>query len=296
MYRSGEKMSHIVVTPVKNEVDFLHQTIDSMAKQTILPSEWIIVDDFSTDGSRKILEDAEKEFEWIKLVKMNDESKRKRGMKIAKLINFGLERSDTEWSFFSKIDADIILPKNYFESIISEFENDDELGIGSGNCFVERFGKKKVEKVEFDHTRGALKTYRNECLSEIGGIREVDGWDGFDNMMAQFHGWKTKNFPHILVEHRRKTGSNEGVMRCIFWAGKKSHILRYSWLYLLAKGISQMVKWPYFIGGICLIMGFLWAKVTRVESMGDEEIALFIRKKQRNKLLRKINFIRPNDY
>ena len=64
----GKLKNHVVVTPVRNESDFLPETIDSMVKQTIIPSQWIVVDDSSTDGTRGMLEEAEKEFKWIKLI------------------------------------------------------------------------------------------------------------------------------------------------------------------------------------------------------------------------------------
>ena len=94
------------------------------------------------------------------------------------------------------------------------------MGIASGNCKVKRGSGWRVEKVSSDHTRGAIKTYRASCFREIGGIEEVDGWDGIDNIMAQMAGWKTKNFPEILVEHQRNTGSANGIIRGRFETGE----------------------------------------------------------------------------
>ncbi len=285
--------NHVVVTPVRNESDFLPETIDSMVKQTIIPSQWIVVDDSSTDGTRGMLEEAEKEFKWIKLVRVGKESNRERGRKIARLVNSGIANIDTEWTYLSKIDADIILPENYFEMIIEELENDEELGIASGNCFLRNGEGRKIEKVEFDHTRGALKTYRKECFAKIGGIREVDGWDGLDNHIAQFHGWKTKNFPGILAEHRRATGSRDGVMSNFIWAGQKSHFLSYSWPYLIAKVLANMFRRPLIIGGVLILIGFIQAKILRKEKVEDRELADFIRKTQMRKLLRRIRMRGP---
>ena len=57
-----------------------------------------------------------------------------------------------------------------------------------------------------------------------------------------------------------------------------------------------MGKWPYFIGGLSLIIGFFWAKISRVERIEDKEIAQFIKKKQRMYVLKKIGFQRYDDY
>ena len=113
-----------------------------------------------------------------------------------------------------------------------------ELGIGSGNCFLGGESK-KIEKVESDHTRGGLKTYRKECFSDIGGIREIDGWDGLDNNMAQYNGWKTRNFSGILAEHKRPTVKIDGAISNFLSAGKKSHIMCYTWTFLIARAWLQ---------------------------------------------------------
>ena len=279
---------HIVVTPVRDEVAFLPSVIHSMATQTILPNEWIIVDDGSTDGSREVLDKASKRFEWIKVVDTDLGIERARGEKIARLVNLGLENASADWSFFSKIDADMILPDNYFEKIIEQFESDRELGIGSGNCFLGG-DSKKIEKVESDHTRGGLKTYRGECFSDIGGIREIDGWDGLDNKLAQYNGWKTKNFSGILAEHKRATGEIDGAISNFLSAGKKSHIMCYTWTFLIAKSLASMLKRPIIIGGLCIIIGFIKAKITRTERIKDKDLVNFIRRQQRRKLLRRIS-------
>lgn len=286
-YSGGQLHRHIVVTPLRNEVEFLPQLIDSMATQTIVPAEWVIVDDCSTDGSTKLVEEAEVRFEWIKLVKVDENSERERGGKISRLANIGLKSSDIEWSFLSKIDADIILPNTYFEEIFKEFD-DEKLGIGSGNCFVNIAGKRKTEKVEIGHTRGALKTYRRSCFSDIGGLEEIDGWDGIDNLTARFHGWETRNFSHILAEHRRPTGSMEGRISECLSSGKKSHIMCYSWTYLIAKSLAMMLRRPFFIGGLCVFLGFIKSGINGTEKIKDKDLINFIRREQRNKLLQRI--------
>ena len=46
-------MGHVVVTPFRNEESCLPRSIEAMISQSILPSEWVLVDDFSTDGRKK---------------------------------------------------------------------------------------------------------------------------------------------------------------------------------------------------------------------------------------------------
>ncbi len=280
-------ISHVVVTPFRNEGQFLPELIETMTSQTIIPSEWILVDDHSSDGSIQLIEDAIIEHDWIRLVRGTEPGPRRRGGKVARLVNLGLNSTNLEWSFLSKIDADISLTLDYFERILEKFE-DEKLGIASGNCFLVKAGRKKIEKVEFDHTRGALKTYRRRCFEDIGGILEIDGWDGLDNLTARYKGWKTKNFPDIVVEHRRATGSLESSISDHINTGRKSHIMSYSWPYLLAKSLISMLKRPYLVGGLCIILGFVKSKIEGVETISDKEMRLFVRREQKRKLVNRI--------
>ena len=47
---NSHSRKYAVITPVRDEEAFVPATIESMIHQTILPDEWIIVDDGSTDN------------------------------------------------------------------------------------------------------------------------------------------------------------------------------------------------------------------------------------------------------
>ena len=44
--------SYSIITPIKNEENFIATTIKSVLDQKVLPQEWIIIDDASTDDTR----------------------------------------------------------------------------------------------------------------------------------------------------------------------------------------------------------------------------------------------------
>src|SRR5690349_115634 len=70
---------YIVISPVRNEEKFLSLTIESMVKQTILPQQWIIVDDGSTDNTAKVATEAAQKYPWIQTVLRKDRGYRKPG-------------------------------------------------------------------------------------------------------------------------------------------------------------------------------------------------------------------------
>ena len=65
----------------------------------------------SEDESRRIMDGYSERFDWVSVISVNDDSKRRRGGQIASLVNKGLELCGKDWDFFSKIDADMVLPK-----------------------------------------------------------------------------------------------------------------------------------------------------------------------------------------
>ena len=59
---------YVIITPVRDEEQYLEATIASVAGQTISPSEWVIVNDGSTDGTGKIIDRYAAQFPWIHVV------------------------------------------------------------------------------------------------------------------------------------------------------------------------------------------------------------------------------------
>ena len=278
------EIAHLVVTPCRNDHQFLLRLFNSMINQTVLPREWIIVLDNPTNSDFSSVSSLIDPFDWIKIKKVSDFSSRKRGAKIAKLSNLGISESEYDWSFISKIDADMQLPEDYFAMIFHKFSERPELGIASGTCYVLDRTKKIIENVSSNHTRGGLKTYSKQCFEKIGGIREVDGWDGVDNILAQYNGFETANFADIEVFHGRRTGSHFGLIRGNFESGMFAFSLRYFPLFMLARVLHQLSKKPVFFGGISMFMGYVFAALTRKEYSISVVEGKFFRKVQKQRM------------
>ncbi len=276
---------HVVVTPCRDKVSLIRNLVKSMTEQTVQPDSWIIVLHNYSDVGFRELEELTQGFDWISIHRINDDTSWKRGAQIARIVNFGISQSPLDWNFLSKIDSDVELPVDYFESIFSEFGESHELGIASGSCYVMERGRKVPEKVSADHTRGALKTYRRQCYEDIGGIGEVDGWDGIDNIKAQMHGWKTKNFSQIEVRHFRRTGAYYGPIKGCFEAGQFSYCMRYLPAYIFARSIHRMARKPAIIGGVAMFVGYVTAFLSRFPPSCDPDVSEFLRKKQKRRLM-----------
>ena len=70
---------YVLITPCRDEAEFLPRTIASVTGQTIQPKKWIIIDDGSTDQTPKILEDAAARYPFIENLRCDPERKRNVG-------------------------------------------------------------------------------------------------------------------------------------------------------------------------------------------------------------------------
>ena len=86
-------------------------------------------------------------------------------------------KSINDWEIIIKLDADLVLPSNYLESTINQFNCHSKTGICGGVCVLENNGSYNIEKeTNLDHVRGAIKAYRRQCFEDIGGLTKHMGW------------------------------------------------------------------------------------------------------------------------
>jgi len=99
---------YIIVSPVRNEAEYIQRTIESVLAQTILPKQWIIVNDGSTDATGRIIDEAAKRYSWIKAVHRQDRGIRVAGGGVMEAFYAGLKLLGNEqWKYLVKLDGDV---------------------------------------------------------------------------------------------------------------------------------------------------------------------------------------------
>ena len=282
---------YIIISPVRNEEDYVEQTIESVLNQTCRPKEWIIVNDGSTDNTREIIERYLPSNPWIKLVNLEDRGFYYPGTGVVNVITEGLKKAPQNgWEYLAKLDCDVTFDKNYFESIFREFSSNEKLGIASGAIYLID-GKKTVkEKSQYDHPWGATKVYRASCFRDIEGWKPIPGWDLADLLSAQMKGWDTRCFDEIKIYHHRESGSRRtGFTAGKFLLGRFLYRYGYNFFYTVLKGFARLNERPYIIGGLSLIFGYIYAFVSNEDRLFEKDMRKFLRKKQFHYLKRKFN-------
>ncbi|MFO0357177.1 MAG: glycosyltransferase family 2 protein [Sphingobacteriaceae bacterium] len=248
--------SYSIISPVKNELNVIQKTIDSVLNQSIKPVEWVIVDDSSTDGTEKILKELSKKFTWIKVVKCDENKLKDYSSRVVFLFEYGYRYLTKEVEFISKLDGDVSFSPDFFNNILNAFEKNPKLGIASGHLTVNKIPE-QIIKTPFICTRGATKVYRIKCLNDIGGIIPFQGWDTLDNVAARSKCWDVAILPEYF-EHLKEEGSKVGnTYFSSFRTGFYNGSIPYLWLYFLIKIIFKLLSKPIIIGSILQFAGYI---------------------------------------
>ena len=275
----------LIISPVRNEEQYLLKTIESVLSQSIRPNRWIIVDDGSSDKTYSIAKSVAQKNSWVTVCKRKDRGQRSLGGGVVKAFYAGLsEVAGERYEFIGKVDGDVVISPLYFERLLEKFQEKPRLGIASGWI--------KGEEPKSFAPLGPVKLYRTECFKDIGGLVSFVGWDTIDCYEAMRKGWKTQVFwdEVFRIEHLRKMGSShKGLIHGNFRSGQACYFANYHPLYFLSKVLKRSTQYPIIVGGSALLHGYIKLWLKRAPRHGDSEFRKFVRRFQLRYLLKTIN-------
>ncbi|WP_350287116.1 glycosyltransferase [uncultured Croceitalea sp.] len=195
-----------VIIPAHNEAQYLEACLNSFVVQTDPPNTLLVVDDNSTDRTFQIASKFASKHDWITVVQRQSTDEHMPGKKVVDTFNFGLQQL-SDYDLIGKFDADIVLPKNYFEHMRNSFQSNWKLGMCSGLLYIKKGDEWIYEDIaDKTHVRGPIKLYHKACFNKIGGLRPATGWDTVDTLLAKYHDFETQILPELRVRHLRPTG------------------------------------------------------------------------------------------
>ncbi|WP_426063400.1 glycosyltransferase [Flavobacterium sp. DSP2-3-1] len=281
-------MNYYIVIPAHNEEAFIALTLNSLISQTVLPKKVVVVNDNSTDKTAEIVTAFAKENPFITLVNKTSEAIHLPGSKVIQAFHKGYETLDEEYDVIVKLDADLILPSNYFETISTIFEKDHSIGMAGGFAYIEKNGEWILENLtDKDHIRGAFKAYRKACFEQIGNLKPAMGWDTVDELLSKFHGWKVVTDASLIVKHLKPTGANYN-KTARYKQGEAFYTLGYGFLitFIASAKLAMMKKKPLLF--LDYIKGFWKAKMAKTPLLVTTEQAKFIRNYRLKKMKEKL--------
>jgi GT2 family glycosyltransferase len=275
-------LRYVLITPAHNEAEFIEQTIRSVIAQTVLPMKWVIVSDGSTDGTNDIVRKYAADNCWMQLVPLPVRAERHFAGKVH-AFNAGYERvKDLDYDIIGNLDADITFEPDYFSFLLSRFQLFPELGV-AGTPFREGTFQYDYRFTSIEHVSGACQLFRRECFQAIGGYvpLKVGGIDLVAVVTARMRGWKTQSFTEKFCHHHRKTQSGQhSSLKRGFKSGYHDYLMGAHPLWQFFRSLYQMSQRPFLLSGGVLLIGYLWAAVTRAEFPVSQEFIQFRRKEQ----------------
>jgi glycosyltransferase involved in cell wall biosynthesis len=279
--------TYVLITPARNEAQFIEQTIKSVVAQTVRPVRWVIVSDGSTDGTDDIVRKYTAHHSWIALVRMPERKERDFAGKVH-AFNAGYKTlHDLEYGVIASLDGDISFDDEYFAYLLQKLAEDATLGLvgtpfkdGPNPIYDYRF-------VNIEHVSGACQMFRRQCFEEIGGYIPVKGGciDHIAVISARMKGWKTRTFTDKVCLHHREMGTAQhGVLTARFRNGRKDYAIGNHPVWELFRAVYQMTKKPFFVGGPVLLAGYCWALIRRDQRPVSRELMAFVRREQMQRL------------
>lgn len=272
-------MEFLVITPAKNEGEFIERTILSMIKQTMRPVTWVIVNDGSVDKTYDIVKKYTGKYPWIKIINIpNTSAPRSGGSKVVHAFNAGLKAfGHVMYDVVVKLDADLSLPPYYFAEVSECFTKNTDVGMCGGYCVIRKGNKLVKEHSASYHLRGALKAYRKKCFQDIGGLQPVWAWDGIDGMTARYKHWKIKILD-LPVIHHRPTSSAYHALAHSRKSGFEAYRTRSGFLLSMLRSLVRIRQKPFLLNSLCYMSGYIKAWRYNESRHVSVELGRFIRK------------------
>lgn len=277
---------YVVITPARNEADFIGRCLESMVAQTVRPLRWVIVSDGSTDGTDELVARYAAAHPWIGLLRMPERRERHFAGKVH-AFNAGLAKvRSLEFEALASLDADITFEPDYFAFLLGRLADNPALGL-VGTPFSENGKTYDYRFVSIEHVSGACQLFRRECFEAIGGYVPVKG-GGVDHVAvisARMKGWKTRTFTEKQCYHHRKQGSaSQGVLQAKFRVGTVDYALGGHPAWEVCRTFYQMTKRPHVVGAVMIMAGYCWSLVRGVERPVSTELVRFRRHEQMARL------------
>jgi biofilm PGA synthesis N-glycosyltransferase PgaC len=288
----GGAARYCLITPCRDEANYARQTIDSVARQTLPPALWVIVDDGSTDDTPAIVEEYAAQLPYLRLIRRPNRGRRRVGGGVIEAFNVGyasINRADYE--YLCKLDLDLVLPAGYFEGLVRRMAAEPRLGTTSGKpWFVHpRNGALVAEVCGDEMSVGMTKFYRRSCFEDIGGFVEQVMWDGIDCHRARMRGWlaESVNDEALRFVHLRPQGaSQDGIWTGRLRAGFGQYFMGTAPLYYLASAAYRALEHPILTGSLAMLWGYARSAAQRLPRYDDPEFRRFLRRYHYDCLLR----------
>jgi GT2 family glycosyltransferase len=207
---TNSKPTVSLVISVWNRKDDLRENLAAIREQTTAPDQVIVVDNCSTDGTPEMVIE---EFEEVQLIRMPHS-------KYGACETFNIGFSSANGEYVGILDDDVILPKDFVESMLAEFEREPDTTVLLSPKVIEPEMPEEYIQSAALNTPRYMSTFRGcGSMAKNAALREAEYYDErffiFGNERDLTTrllnlGYRVKMVPSIEVFHKAPFGMRHG--------------------------------------------------------------------------------------
>jgi cellulose synthase/poly-beta-1,6-N-acetylglucosamine synthase-like glycosyltransferase len=193
-----------LLTAARNEAAYLGHTIQAVAKQSILPACWVIVDDGSFDCTSGVIEAFSRKLDFLRYVRRTKDDVRRDFRAKSEALHLGWQQlRELSFDYVGVLDADTEVPPDYYERVIELMKRDWHLGIAGGWVWEKSHGEWRPRRGNRERSvPGACQVFRRACFEAIGGMPALR-YGGEDTLESA-----------CRPGHRGATSPADGFLQC----------------------------------------------------------------------------------
>ena len=192
---------YVALIPVKNEADYIENVLKSLCEQTLKPADIIIIDDNSSDNTRKIASS----FDSVTVIHSDlpDENHLVTDQ-IGTVLSQGIRYIRTlnkTYDYVLLTGGDDVLSTTYMEKIIQNMKN-DRIDLAAGR------DPDRLDALQTDIVTGSGTVCKKEIIDKIDlNYLSQGNYETYLALFAEAHGYTSK-FYDLHFHAKRRTGSN----------------------------------------------------------------------------------------
>ena len=213
MFKTAD-ISFSIIVPVYNRPDEIAELLESLTKQIFKDFEVIIVEDGSSVLSEKVSRN------YMGLLNLKYFYKENTGPGLSR--NYGMQKAGG--NYFIILDSDVVLPKNYMQTVYNELTRDYTDAFGGPDAAAPDFSpiqkainyamtswlttggiRGKGQKLDKFYPRSFNMGISKRLFQLTGGFSAMRYGEDIDLSIRMMKaGFKTKLFPKAFVYHKRR--------------------------------------------------------------------------------------------
>ena len=171
---------------------------------------------------------------------------------------------------------------DYFAQLMRRFEMEPSLGLAGGVVIDSGLPRDKFPRNRID-VPGAVQFFRKECFECIGGLIPIPegGWDTLTCAMARMHGFQTRLFTDLVVDHLKPRNiSQGGAVRRKWQLGVRDYAVGYHPVFEALKCASRLMNPPIVIGALAWWFGYCMAFAHGRKKIVPQDVIDYVRREQ----------------